>query len=129
MDVLANDAEGSGLWLPRFQADDDVVPARVRSLSNVGTAGIGLGMGVAVCTPNDLEAIGLGSQFGTKVLLGVDRVHHGAVSDVGARDEPHDFRGCGVADEQATHLLGVAGNAVRSHCGCCFSGHRNEVLG
>lgn len=117
MDVLAHDAEGSGLRLPCFQADDDVVPARVRSLSDVRTAGVGLGMSVAMSTPDDFEAVCFGCQFGTQMLFRVDRVHHCTVGDVRTRDESDDFRGCGVADEQATHLLGIAGNAVRSHCG------------
>lgn len=91
MDVLAHDAKGSGLWLPCFQAHNDVVPARIRCLSNVGTAGVGLGMGVAMSTPNDLQAVSFRSQFGTKMLLGVNRVHHRAVCDVGAGHEPDDF--------------------------------------
>ena len=129
MDVLAHDAKGPGLWLPCFQADDDVVPARVRSLSNVGTAGVRLGMGMAMSTPNDFQPIGFRSQFGTKVLFGVNRVHHRAVSDICASHKPNYFRGCGVSHQETTHLLGVTGDAVRSHCGRGFSRHGNEVLG
>ena len=91
MDVLTHDAKGSGLRLPSFQTHNDVVPARVRCLSNVGTAGVGLGMGVAMSTPNDLKAVSFRSQFGTKMFLGVNRVHHRAMGDVGAGHKPDDF--------------------------------------
>ena len=91
MDVLAHDAEGSGLRLPCFQADDDVVPARIGSLRNVSTARIRLCMGMAVGTPNDLEAVCLSSQFSAQMFLRVDRVDHRTVRNVGARYKTHDF--------------------------------------
>lgn len=91
MDVLAQDAEGSGLWLPCFQADDDVMPAGVWCLSDVGTAGISLSMSMAMSASDDFEAICFGSQFGTQMLFRVNRVHHRAVGDVGARHEPDDL--------------------------------------
>jgi hypothetical protein len=91
MDVLAHDAKGPGLWLPCFQADDDVVPARIGSLSNVGTAGVRLGMGMAMSTPNDFQPVGFGSQFGTKMLFGVNRVDHRTLGDVGAGHKTDHF--------------------------------------
>ncbi len=129
MDVLAHDAKGPRLWLPRLQTDDDVVPARIRGLGNVRTAGICLGVGMAVRTPNDLQPVGFGGQLGTEMFLRVNRVDHRAVGDVGAGHEPHDFRGGGVSDQETTHLLGVTGDAVGRHCRRCFSRHRNQVLG
>ena len=91
MDVLAHDAEGSGLWLPCFQADDDVMPAGVWRLSDVGTAGISLSMGMAMSTSDDFEAIRFCGQFGTQMLFRVNRVHHRTMGNVGTRDEPDDF--------------------------------------
>ncbi|MEY3657196.1 MAG: hypothetical protein RL114_1554 [Actinomycetota bacterium] len=97
MDVLAHDAKGPGLWLPCFQADDDVVPARIGSLGDVGAAGVCLGMGMAMSAANDFQTIGFRSQFGTKVLFRVNRVDHRAVGDIGAGHKPNYFRGCGVS--------------------------------
>ena len=129
MDVLAHDAKGSGLWLPRLQTDNDVVPSRIWGLGDVGTAGVCLGVGMAVRTPNDLKPVGFGGQLGAEMLFGVDCVDHRAVGDVGAGHKPHNFRGCRVSYKETTHLFGVTVDAVRRHCGSCFSGHGNEVLG
>ncbi len=91
MDVLAHDAEGSGLWLPCFQADDDVVPSGIGGLSNVGAAGIGLGVGMAMSASDDFQAVCFGCQFSAQVLFRVNRVHHGAVGDIGAGHESNNF--------------------------------------
>ena len=91
MDVLAHDAKGTGLWLPCFQTDDDVMPAGVWCLRNVSAAGIGLGMGVAMCTPDDFQPLRFRSQFSTQMLFGVDRVHQSTVGDIGAWYESHYF--------------------------------------
>ena len=129
MDVLAHDAERTGLWFPCFQADDDVMPARIWCLSNVGAAGVCLGMGVAMSAPDDFQALSFRSQFGAQMLFRVNRVHHRTVSDVGTGHKTNNLRCCGMTHEQATHFFGIAGNAVRSHCRRCFFGHGNEVLG
>ncbi len=129
MDVLAQDAKGAGFGLPCFQADDDVVPARIGGLGDICTAGVGLRVRMAVGTPNNFQPISFSSQFGSQMLFRVNRVDHGAAGDVGTGHEPDDFRGCGVAYQQATHLFGVAGDAVCSHCCRCICGHGNEVLG
>ncbi len=128
MDVLAQDAKGPGYWLPCFQAHDDVVPARIRRLGDVRTAGVGLSVGMAVGASDDLKPLCFGRQLGPQMLFRVNRVHHGAVGDIRAGNETNNFGIRWIAHEQAAHLFGIAGNAVRGHCLTRLGGNRNRLL-
>lgn len=90
-DGISLDEEGTRLRLARLQTHDDVVPAGVRSLCHIGLAGVRLGVGVAMRASKNLETLGLGGKFGPQMFLRVNGVYQCAVSDVGARNKPHNI--------------------------------------
>jgi hypothetical protein len=86
-------------------------------------------MGMAMGASDDLKTLSLGRQFSPQMLFGVNRVHHRAVGNVGARNETNHFRIIWLPHEQAAHLFWVTGNAVRGHCFARLRGNKNRLLG
>src|SRR3954452_3174463 len=96
---------------PRFgrlalEADDDVVPVRIRRLIDIGRAGVGLGVGVAVEHADDRQAGVLRVSVGAQQLLRRDRVDARRRGLVGAGDEPFDR--VAATDQQAAGLERIA---------------------
>jgi hypothetical protein len=86
-------------------------------------------MGMAMGASDDLKTLSFSGQLGPQMLFGVNRVHHGAVGDVRTGNETNHFRIIWLPHEQAAHLFGVTGNAVRGHCFARLSGNKNRLLG
>jgi len=118
-DCFALDQKGARAGFACLQADDDVVPVGVRGLGHIGLAGVGLRMGVAVRTPENLKPLSFGGQFCAQVLFRVDGVDESTVGNVGTRNKANHLGGSRLPYQQAAHLLWIASDGVLTHGDNC----------
>jgi hypothetical protein len=94
---------------------EDVVPERIRRLSDVGGRWIGLGVGVRVKHPED----GVSSVFrvpvGPEMIFGVDGVELGGCSRVPRRIAGGHFACSGVTGQQPTGFIRKTHETVGHH--------------
>lgn len=97
------DPERPGFGRLSLQGHDQVMPGRIGGCRHVRRARIGLGVGVRVHHPPNLESEVVALAFGSQVILGVDRVDPGRLLDIAAREEVGDV------------ITGMAGLSRASH--------------
>jgi len=116
------DSEGPHLRGLALQRDDQVVPVGVRGRGHVGGAGVGLGVGMTVHDPPDLEPLVLGRALGTQMVAWVDGVDAGRLIHVATGEEPHDLVRARRAGHQPTGFQRVLAHGQLGHRGAHVGG-------
>src|SRR3954462_14854883 len=119
-DAIVGNAKGPRLGRLTLQTDDHVVPVGIGRLVDVGRAGVGLRVGVAVEHADDRQAGVVRLAIGAQQLLGRDRIDARRRGFVRAGDEPLDP--VAATDQQPARfqrisVVGVADHLRERACG------------